>query len=344
MYKIKLLGRSKLGQHGFGVIGLLVVVAVIGLIATSGWLVYKHHSSQSISNVLGPAGGQHFDFFGHTITQANCSEVGKFAKVSFPKDHQDGYVCYYTKFALDGENVQYVSIQLTAAYSSTLKEKCGFDCGGSPPSPEVQQGEAPVRTFIQRADGSKEDVSGVGGGSNETIVSELSGCGMNTSSHLSQRQQAGKLVIYKFGSKSKVGVLSDIKDLAGDDNFGNKCLVHVVLVQSVDSSEPDLAITHLTVHYTLQDPGTCNAQTAPSQIASCFTSQATIRDDISFCHQLKSLQPIGPVYEDQCISSLAKRRLDDSLCKQLNYSQSVPECLESIKRLKSAYSGKLEVI
>jgi hypothetical protein len=330
---------------GLSTVKFVALLAI--LIAAAGIFWYRHQSSiKNSSSAQASSSKQTSDsnslqFFGNPMPKVKCSSV---AVVAHDKDifksSSSKYLCNAGNVVVDKENIKVIAISLTPKFENEYKSKCQIDCGFS--GGDIPPEEENVGEFIVRANGNVEKYGGFGGGGLDSLLSELTGCG---SFNLTNKLQNGTLVIYD----NKVGLKNSFTNL----QIGNSCTADLRLITYISSPPGDWSITlsekvtNLAVHYNLSDVSSCKNGTAQSRNISCYVEQAVSRNDLSICENLASPTPkpdINPGYDD-CITAVAKRRVDPSVCENIRYyrDELLATCKKDTSNLKNVFSGQLIV-
>ena len=308
---------KKLNDQGFGAIEAIIIVIILGLVITTGWLVYKKHS-QTIDKA--PGLSKSITVFGEMLPRASCDKAK-----ALIKEELFGDICYIGKFSVDGEEISYISVAQSESYRAQSDKNCSIDCGGSI--------AIPGHDSIVRANGAVEYASTDWTNQAEPYIDYLTGCGTGKFSQLDSLQTQGKFV--KINGKIAIAVSFNDANLT--DDYGNQCKVGANLVRYTSNQGQLITIKRLEVHYQLQDISSCEQQTKPED---CYATQAAMRNDLQLCDKAFDKQYPGSG-ADYCIEGMAKRRLDTTLCDKLNDSRDT--CRKDTQELKNIFAGKLAV-
>ncbi len=303
------------------IVGCLVVVGIA-------WKIMSGQKSQSVSQSRTSAASKDtINFYGHAISRVDCKMAEAWAEnTALLETSKDRYICHKGEFKASDEKLSYISITLTPEYEKQWSEQhpveCEIDCGSSvndyPPMPPESEN---VMTIIVRANGVVEDVNTpTGGGSIDTLLGTATGCGRGSNGEKLDTIGDGSLVI----DKNRVGLSSKFSDVKTTDEFGNVCTLDFEVIAYITTKDSSWQLTRdtrfnsLTVHYELQPISSCKNQSTPSQLESCYTSQAVMRNDASICESIVGTNSTNSGF-DHCVYAIAKRTRDPNDCGKIRY-------------------------
>lgn len=331
---------------------LILIISILFLGGVTWKIMDRQNSSRPTSEVssINKSSTNSEHFFGHNIPMVNCSQVKQWVQNAELLDSSKArYVCYKGEFTVDGEKMQKVSISLTPEYehewSSNHPSTCVIDCGSSPgdyppPSPESEN----ITNIIVRANGNIEQYTGSGGGVVESLLTDVTGCASGSNFGILDKLGDGSLVL----DNNRLGLSSKFSALKVTDSNGNVCILKLEIISYITSTSGNwdahdsMRVKSATVHYDLKKISSCSSKQAISERQSCYTPQATMRNDATICDNIVTHGGLTAGYDD-CVIAVAKRNRNPQDCDKIHYyrEQYLKQCQTDAKNLQSILKDDL---
>jgi hypothetical protein len=338
--------KKQLNKKRIAVVSIILLVCILVL---SG-LVWRIYNSRATSGSTAISNSNSMRFFGQEIPQIDCGQVDKWAKdPKLLKSSKSRYICNKGEFTVDSEKITYVSIYQTPEYEQEWSAKhpntCTLDCGSSPDDFPPTSPESVNDTYIiVRANGKIEYPSISDGKPNESLLNNVTGCGTESNFGKFEEIKNGKLVI----DNSRLGLLSKYSALKVTDRFGNVCTLDLEIVSYLTTTSTSweainsMRVKSAAVLYDLKTVSSCSSYQAISERQSCYTSQATMRNDARICDNIVALGGLTAGY-DGCAIAVAKRNRDPQDCDKIRYfrEQLLTQCQTEAKQLQSILKDDL---
>jgi hypothetical protein len=316
---------------------ILIACIVIVIIACGAWYIH-HRSASSANNTASITVGN------EKIPEASCATAQSLIKKQIGSTTDD-YTneCYVAQFTVGSEPIHYVIIKNIPPKKPPIAAGPCIDLCSAPTTTRTD--------YIVRASGTVQYAIPDWNHSDAFDMSELTGCGDGTSQIVSNQPTTVMFV----PDKANIALAVTGKNIRFPDQYGDTCILNFKLTQDITNSTLATSnphITQLAVHYEPQPQSDCPA---PGQFNSmgCDIAQATLRNNVSLCSM--TVDPTDPNDgDDECITSIAERRQDPSLCStmqpivvsadsQIIISRDMDDCQSTVQGLQAMLSQKLIV-